>query len=219
MTQVQSTPTRKPRPPGPRQCPVCHRDLWEPCLQCRQTGLQGPGIIWCPECRQPGRGERCSRCGTKLHAPPLCTKCGGLGWLPVQHACLPETRAAPVTPTSPQQQPEPKPPCGPGSTAIERPGGPPVRHTRPDHVPPAPAILPDAEDEPEPRRRAGFFVPSLSSSSSSSLWGTYPATGGSGSEPRDSGNSPFRMGGIPRRGSPPWLPSTSVRPYPAPVAR
>jgi hypothetical protein len=131
---------------------VCHRDLWEPCLQCRQTGLQGPGIVWCPKCRQPGRGERCSKCGTKLHAPPLCSKCGGLGWVAVHHACLPEHEPAPVQPTPPQQQLEP-----PYRTAIERPGSLPVGPTRPDHVPPAPEIPLDAEDEAVPPPRVGFF--------------------------------------------------------------
>ena len=157
MSETTSATTRKPRPPGPRQCPVCHRDLWEPCLQCRQTGLQGPGIVWCPECRQPGRGERCEKCGTKLHAPPLCTKCGGLGWLPVQHARLSEARAAPVQSTLQQPEPEPKPPYGPGKTAREQPGGLPVGHTRPDHVPPAPAIAPDLEDEAVPPPRVGVL--------------------------------------------------------------
>ncbi len=157
MTETPSTPTRKPRPAGPRQCPRCHRDLWEPCLQCRQTGLQGPGIVWCLECRQPGRGERCSECGAKLHAPPLCTKCGGLGWLPVYHACLPETHTGTVSPTPPQQQPESKPPYRQGRTAIERPARLPVGHTHPDAVSSAPPIPLDAEDEAEPTRRVGVF--------------------------------------------------------------
>ena len=154
MSETTSATTRKPRPPGPRQCPVCHRDLWEPCLQCRQTGLQGPGIVWCPKCRQPGRGERCSKCGAKLHAPPLCTKCGGLGWLPVHHACPPEGHAG-ALPT--QQQPEPEPPHGPGRTTSQRPGGLPVGHAQPDAVSPAPPIPQDAEEESEPPRRVGVL--------------------------------------------------------------
>ena len=156
MSETTSATTGKPRPPGPRQCPVCRRDLWEPCLQCRQTGLQGPGIVWCPKCRQPGRGERCERCGAKLHAPPVCTKCGGLGWLAVHHARLPEAHAAPAQSTQ-QQQPEPKRPHKRGRTAIGQSGSLPVGPTRPDHVPPAPAIPLDDEDEAVPPPRVGFF--------------------------------------------------------------
>ena len=74
MSETTTEPTRKPRPAGPRQCPRCHRDLWEPCLQCRQTGLQRPGIVWCIECREPGRGKRCSKCGK---AVPSSSKAGG----------------------------------------------------------------------------------------------------------------------------------------------
>jgi hypothetical protein len=102
MSETPSMQTRKPRPSGPRQCPTCHRDLWEPCLDCRQTGLQQPTIVWCPECGQPGRGEYCRKCGAKLHAPPVCRKCDGLGWLPIRHGCLPEPEVAPV-PGPPQR--------------------------------------------------------------------------------------------------------------------
>ena len=104
MSETTSVPTRKPRPAGPRQCPRCHRDLWEPCLQCRQTGLQGPGIVWCLECRQPGRGKYCRKCGTKLHTPPVCTRCHGQGWLSAHQVCLPELHAG-SAPSS-KEQPE-----------------------------------------------------------------------------------------------------------------
>jgi hypothetical protein len=110
MSAMATGPTHKPRPPGLRQCPRCHRDLWEPCLQCRQTGLQRPGIVWCPECRQPGRGERCSKCGTKLHAPPACTRCGGLGWLPAHQVCVFQPQAGSVPDSQEQQEPVVRPP-------------------------------------------------------------------------------------------------------------
>jgi hypothetical protein len=135
---------------------MCHRDLWEPCLRCRQTGLQGPGIVWCPECRQPGRGERCEKCGAKLHAPPLCTKCGGLGWLPVHHACLPETHTGSIAALQ-QQKPPTRPPYGPGRTSSQGPIGPPVGHTHPEVVSPASAIPLDVDDEAEPSRRVGIL--------------------------------------------------------------
>jgi hypothetical protein len=155
MSETPSMQTRKPRPAGPRQCPKCHRDLWEPCLQCRQTGLQQPTIVWCPECGQPGRGEYCRKCGAKLHAPPVCTKCDGLGWLPIYHECLPEAQVGAIPPAQQQE------PAGRSREALradvpEEPGGQEVRPVVPRHVPASPPPVSGEEDDGrEPSRRIG----------------------------------------------------------------
>ena len=62
------------------------------------------GFVWRLECRQPGRGKYCRKCGTKLHALPVCTRCHGQGWLSAHQVCLPEFHAGSVP--SSKKQPE-----------------------------------------------------------------------------------------------------------------
>ena len=156
MSETYVPGDRKPHPPGPGQCPTCHRALWEPCLHCRQTGLQRPAIVWCPTCRQPGRGEHCAKCGTKLHAPPVCPRCGGLGWLPAHHACLAELHTDSV-PRPRQQHRESgvKRSPRPAAAVVDSPDGQWIGDARPDFGGPAQGDLQDPKEGPS--RLAGFL--------------------------------------------------------------